>query len=477
MKKIYLAFYFIIFTTKIFGQQFSQYNTGTLYDSFENPAQGTFIPDSSRKVAFNFFIPNFNSDFYLTGNAQVPLKTRAFKGYYDPSYLRVGQNNINRGFGSANVYSIMYKAFTSLNGKSEIGISLQSKLEGRGDFTDESVALFDGPNAFERDHYDSVFNDKGYFQAYHQLSFTYRESVTKRLALGIKLSALMGIQYQKMEITQSQIDFDRVNDKATLNLTGTYRKNYIPGDFTTRDLLPTFRNPGASVSIGSIFRTRDNFLIQGNIKDLGFIHWSGRSKSYQFSSGGVINDISGIHREDSIYNTVTQITKGGLSTGSFITPTNGKFELSANRSFLFGYDGNIKYSPTLVLSKEIFYDGFTAALVNPVSINNYTVSLTADYNNYNLFSMGAQFMIKSPNAEFYIGSDRLFPSGRLLLASQDNQSQISRSPAYTGANIFLGASFKIGSVIEHPMNASHIPLEESKTFFQRLHDRIFGAGN
>jgi hypothetical protein len=71
MKKLLLLL-LIIAPYKIFAQRFSQYHTNTLYDSFENPAQRAFIPDSSKKYAFNLFIPNFSSDVYLTGNAQTP---------------------------------------------------------------------------------------------------------------------------------------------------------------------------------------------------------------------------------------------------------------------------------------------------------------------------------------------------------------------------------------------------------------------
>jgi hypothetical protein len=87
MKNFLLAVCFLFISVETFGQQFSQYNTGTLYDSFENPAQASFVPDTSRKLAFNFFIPNFNSNLYVTGNGQVPLKSRAFSGTYENTSL------------------------------------------------------------------------------------------------------------------------------------------------------------------------------------------------------------------------------------------------------------------------------------------------------------------------------------------------------------------------------------------------------
>src|ERR1700744_978552 len=95
MKKILLVCSFFLVTVNVFGQQFSQYNTGTVYDSFENPSQRSFIPDTSKQFAFNFFIPNFNADATLTGNTQVPLKSRLFSSYYNTAGLQIDQGAYN----------------------------------------------------------------------------------------------------------------------------------------------------------------------------------------------------------------------------------------------------------------------------------------------------------------------------------------------------------------------------------------------
>src|ERR1700712_272243 len=132
MKKILLVLFLLLFSSPIFAQQFSQYNTGTLYDSFENPAQRTFIPDSSKMYAFNFLFPNFNTGFYLSGNAQAALQSRAFSGYYNTAPLQIGQNKYNHINVNANAYSIMFKIFASLDGNQEIGFSINTKAESNG---------------------------------------------------------------------------------------------------------------------------------------------------------------------------------------------------------------------------------------------------------------------------------------------------------------------------------------------------------
>jgi hypothetical protein len=476
MKKILLAFPLLLFSIHSFGQQFSQYNTGTLYDSFENPSRGTFIPDSSRKYAFNFLLPNFSVNSFLTGNSQVPLKSRAFLGYYTTTNLKMGEGKLNRINANINYYSIMFKAFTNLNGNAEIGISAQTKIEGRGVFTDETIALYNGPGAFANNHYDNIFNNSGTYQSYHQLSFTYREQVNRQLAVGIKLSGLMGMRYQKITIATSALDIDRSNDQAFLTMTGKYHLNFVPGNFTTHDYIPTLRNPGASVGAGVSFKTRDAFNLQFNVKDLGFIRWSSRSNIYNFASIDTIAQFSSNKREHNIYEAAKNVAKTNGVLGSFVTPTNGKVEISANKTYWLDYDNRYKYSPTLVLSKEMFYNGYTIAIVNPVQYGKYTVTATGAYNQDKILSIGGQFMLKTPNAEFYLGSERMFPTGRLILASAKNTNQINRSPAYTGADLFLGVTFKFGPVIEHPLNASFIPTDDKPGFFKRIFNRIFHNG-
>jgi hypothetical protein len=474
MKKFLLAICFLFVTVETFGQQFSQYNTGTLYDSFENPAQAAFLPDTSYKYAFNFFIPNFNSNIYLTGNGQVPIKNRAFTGRYTNTNLTLGDARFSRANADANIYTIMFRLFKSLNGNQEIGISTQSRAEGRGIFTDETLLLLDGAKNFQDlVPYDNVLNDNYTFQSYHQVSFNYREQVTKKFSMGIKLSALFGIQYQQLQVNQSHLVFDKANDAADITLQGRYRMNYIPGGFTTHDLIPNPRNPGASISIGTALHTRDNFNIQLNVKDVGFIHWNKRSIISDFNTTRTAPNLSSNRREDNLYAATYIILRSADVLHSFVTPTNGKIELSANKSFWFDYEQRYKYSPTLIVQKELFFDGYTAALVNPFQYNNLVGTITTSYNNYGIFNTGLQFMVKSHNAEFYIGTDRLMQSVSFAGAATHSNAQINKNSSYSGADFFLGFSLKFGPLIKHPLNSSYIPLGDRPGLFKRLWNNIF----
>ncbi|MGN6394592.1 MAG: DUF5723 family protein [Mucilaginibacter sp.] len=473
MKRVLLVFFLFSFSAKIFAQQFSQYNTGTLYDSFENPAQKAFIPDSSKKYATNLLFPNFNANFFITGDAQATLKSRAFLNKYDNSLLLLNQGRFNHFNGNANVYLIMFKMFSSFNGDTELGFSVQNKMESRSIFSDETALLLNGPQGFTGNAYAGIFNNTFSYQSYNQFGFTYKEKINNHFTLGAKLSFLLGVISEKVNIINSQIVFDKPNDSAILGLAGVYQSSYIPGHFIARDFLPTFRNPGAAISLGASYRTEDGFIIQGNIKDLGFIHWSKRSIVSNFADIRTISGLSTKSREDSIYNGVNKILRSNEVTTSFTTPINGRAELSVNKQFWIDDNKNFKYSPTLIASKELFYPGFIGALVNPVQYKSYVLTLTTTYDDMKLFNVGGQFMYKTPNFEFYIGSDRLMQSARLAKAA------VSHSPtdqysnlSYTGADFFLGLAFRLGPVIEHPMNSSTIPMGE-KGFLGRFWGRLF----
>jgi hypothetical protein len=477
MKKILLIFCLLLFTVKLFGQQFSQYNTGTLYDSFENPSQKAFVTDTSKKFAFNFFVPNFNADLFLNGNAQATLKSRIFLNMYNNSKLVIDKGSNNHANLNINAYSIMLKMFSSFDGDTEMGFSAQTKIEGHSLFSDETAAAFNGTQTFTNTVYNNIFNDNYTYQAYHQLSFTYREKYDKHFSFGVKLSMLLGIQYQKLDITSSAVAFDKLQDSASVALKGTYHESFIPGNLSARDFLPVFRNPGASITIGTAYVTEDNFNLQANVKDLGFIHWSSRSRIYNFDNVGGVHDLSGQSREDSIYSSVNKIVRHNVIPGSFTTPIDGRAEFSAMKSFWIDDNRVFKYSPTLIASKDLFDAGFTGALVNPIQYQKYVLTLTTTYDDLKIFTLGMQFMIKTANLEFYIGSDKLAQTaGFVSQGLNANSPKISENSSFTGGDFFLGFAMKFGPVIEHPMNSSTIPTGE-KGFIGRLINRLFKTAN
>ncbi|MDB5023477.1 MAG: hypothetical protein JWP78_1232 [Mucilaginibacter sp.] len=470
MKKVLLIFCLLFAAVEGFSQQFSQYNTGTLYDSFENPSQQSFVPDTSKMYAFNFLIPHLNANFSLTGNAQSSLVNRAFGAKYNNAALQIGAGKYNNAIANANAYAIMFKTFVSLDGDEEVGIFAETRAEGRGAFTDESLALFDGTASFPNNIYDNVLNDHYYYQVYNSIGLSYREKLSEQFAVGFKFGFLMGTDYSKLNIYESHLSFNKTNDAAIISLRGKYYMSQGPGKLDLRSFLPIIRSPGAQISIGTSYKTEDKITFQANIKDLGFIKWYGNSSISSFNSTATVNGLSTTKREDSLYNLTRTIVNSSPKYGSFTSYTDGRFELSATKSYWVDANSSIKYSPTLIASKELLYNGFTGAMVNHFQYQNYHASLTASYDNQSLFNLGLQFMYKSYNGEFYFGSERLVQT--MGLASAIHNSASYTNGSFTGADFFIGFSLKFGPVIEHPLNASIIPIGQ-KGFLGRLWNRLF----
>ena len=472
MKKILLISCFLLIAATGFSQQYSLYNTGTLFDSFENPSQRSFIPDTSKKYAFNFFIPNFDGNFFLTGNAQSTLMSRAFSSKYDNSALQIGTGALNRVNANASVYALMFKMFASLNGYEELGFYLETKSEGRGAFTDESIGLFNGPSAFPNNIYDNVLNNHFYNQIYHNLGFTYREKISNQVAVGLKVGFLMGIDYTKLDIYESHLSFDRLNDAATISLRGKYQYSKGPGNFDKQSFYPTSRSPGLQVSAGLSYTTDENITFQANIKDLGFIHWYSNSTVNNFDNTTTIFGLSSAKRERNIYGSVYNLIKQGYQNTSFNSSTDGRAELSATKMFSINDDNTLKYVPTLIAAKDLFYDGFAGAMVNRFQYKSINGSIMASYDNLNLFNVGLQFMYKPNNMEVFLGSDRLLST--VKFAGSTGKGSTYTNGSYTGADIYFGFAIKFGPVIEHPLNANTIP-DGNKGFLARLWNRIFKA--
>ncbi len=478
MNKILLFGCLFFISANAYSQQFSQYNTGTLYDSFENPSQRSFIPDSSRQFASNFLLPNFNANLNFSGDAQTALKTRIFADAYDASAIPVGVGKYNYLQGNTSAYWLMFKMFTNLQGSREIGFFAKTSAETRGIISNESIAIFNGFDKFPNNSYTDIFNNRFSYQAYHQIGMSFREQVTPKLAIGVKIGVLSGIDYQKFSFYNSRIDFDRPNNQAYLTLSGVNYSAGLDGRNTiVENLGLDFRNPGIAFSIGAAYKTDDAYKLQFNIKDLGFIHWSNKwSKVSYFDSGSApIFLTSNLAEEKSVSDAVGYIANYSAAqvTRGFYYPINGIVEASINKDYWLNYNQTLKFSPTAIIAKEIFYPGFTAAIVAPVQYGKYVVTLTPSYNDLRLLRIGGQFMIKTPDTDFYIGSDALYQTISFTNeALQSGNYTPGKTGRFTGANFFIGLTLKFGNIIEHPMNASHIPMGE-KGFLGRMYDKIF----
>jgi len=473
-KSIYLLKIFVwtilIFSTsnRIFAQQFSLYNSRTLYDSFENPSQRAYQVDTSRRFAFNFFIPTISINSTFSGPAQSAFKTLLYDGVFNGRDLTIGGNKRNNLTFNSNNYVAMLRMLKSVKKYKEIGLSWQIRNDGRAEVGNEIFAIFDDYRIFNSSSLQDVFNLNGYNQSYHQFSFTYRENFTKRLAIGAKLSLLSGISYTNLKVQQSEINMDETADVIDVSLRGTLRSSFKFDNFQREMVNPNFRNPGFSVTAGASYKLRDGWFVLGNLKDVGFIKWSKDSYEYDFDTGKIFidnasNQSSDNRLADSLDKSISSISVNK----SYISALNGKAEILINKDF-----GN--YRPNLILSKSIYYKGGDIALVNNFHYKKYVFTGMADYNTNGFLQLGGQFMVKTPNVEFYIGSDHLVKSLEILKTYYKNETVYSGG--YTGVSFYMGFALKFGRVLEHPANATQIPgfMKDPAGGFI---NRIFGKKN
>lgn len=465
MKRAVLFLLLSLSSSFTYAQQFGLTNTRTLVDGFENPAQKTFQVDSSRKYAFNFLIPAVSLHSAFTGPAQQSFKDLVFKRVINGD-LPIGQDQSNELLLNSNNYILTFRTFQNIYWDREIGLSWQIRQSGRVRTTNETLVLIDNVDRFstpEQLATEGLFNNKGLQQLYHQFSLSYREDLDKRTGVGLKLSALSGILYNKFETTRSAIRTGTDGHLVTLN--GTYRSN---AGFDSLDLareaVPAFRNPGVSVSLGIRHQAPGGWNVMGNLKDLGMIRWHRSSRTYSFDGDLPVGNTNTPAGRKDFLKEMKKFIKENTEERGFFAPTDAKAEILIERDLDW-------YRPNLILSKSLFYPGGNIALVNHFRVRSFIFTALGDYNLNRYFQLGGQALYKTPNFEWFIGSDQLFKtyySAKNLLGKTADNGR-----GYTGASIYFGMGFRFGRVQEHPLNARSIPgvdniREEKPGLLKRL---------
>jgi hypothetical protein len=444
-----LAIFIILSAVTANAQQFSLYNSRTLYDSFENPSQRAYQVDTSKRIAFNFFIPTISFNTTFSGPAESAFKTLIYNGLFNGRDLVLGQNRKNTLTLNSNNYIAMLRILKSVKKYQEIGISWQIRSDTRAEVTNEVFAVFDDYRLFDGNTPNNLFNVNAYNQNYHQFSLAYRQNPTKRLAIGAKFSVLSGISYSNLKVSKSDIEIDELADIMEVSLSGRFRSSFKFDKFQNEMIKPNFKNPGLSLTTSVSYKFRDGWFVMGNLKDVGFIKWSKDAYQYDFDTGKIIIDqASNSTADDRLAESIEKNISSEAENKSYLSALNGKAEILINKNF-----GN--YRPNLILSKSVYYKGGDIALVNNFHVKQYVFTGLADYNTNGFLQLGGQFMIKKPNVEFYAGSDHLLKTIEVFKNSIKNQS--TYPSGYTGVSFYLGFAVKFGRVMEHSANATQIP--------------------
>ncbi|TAF45803.1 MAG: hypothetical protein EAZ51_07485 [Sphingobacteriales bacterium] len=447
--KIFTFLSLIALSCYCYAQDFSLNNTGTLYDSFENPVQATSTKDVSRKYAFNFFIPSISNHVYFDGEANRSFKTMLFKQKIDSRDINtLGQVNMNYLQSNSNNYLLMFKIYSSVKYKRELGIALQLRHESNFNISNETFAIIDNYGLFANNNFSNIFNGNGYSQSYSQLGFTYRQNYDKNWAWGAKLSVLNGILYAQGDLRESSLTIDRVENVLSQTLVGSAKSSFGTGVPTSSVLYPTFKNPGLSVNLGLSYTSPDGIYFSGHVKDLGFIKWGKNSTTFDFNEEVSVFKANANDLGVRYYDKFSLMLANNAKSESFYTRTNAKIEVLASKTFGF-------YKPNIIISKNVFQQDGAIAAINNFNYGVCNVSVNGFYNTRQGFNVGSQFMVKAPNVEFYVGSESVLPSLRFANGYLSANPGIGANP--TRADFYMGFSLKFGKLMQHFSNADEIP--------------------
>ena len=449
MKKIVLLI--ALFTSSKFcqAQLYSLNNSGTLYDSFENPVQITSTKDQSRKYAFNMLFPAIGNSVFFDGEANTAFKTMLFKQRINASGIgNIGEARMNNLYSISNNYLLMFKIFKSVKYKRELGFAFQLRSESNLNATNETYAILDNYGLFSKDNYDNILNGNGYSQTYSQSSITYRENYDKKWAFGGKLSLLNGIAYVKGDVSRTTLNIDRVNNIITQTIVGNGFSSFGTEIPNKKQLIPNFKNPGLSVNLGTSYTSPQGLYLSGHIKDLGFIKWNKNSSAFNFDETVKVFKANADNLSERIYDKFILMLAANQTSQSITTATNARVEFLASKTFDF-------YKPNLIVAKNVFERDGAIALINNFNLNIWNVSLNGIYDLRQGFNFGSQFMVKAPNVEFYVGSEKIFPTTRFVSGLSKSDPNIGTNP--TQADIYMGFSLKFGKMMQHFTNADEIP--------------------
>ena len=447
--------YFILFllffglTKPVYSQQYALYNSRTLYDSFENPSQRAYQVDTSRRFAFNLLIPVISLNSTFSGPAESSFKSLLYDGVFKGEGITLGENQLNTLRLNSNNYVAMLRFLKAVKKYEEIGISWQIRNDFRARIPNEVFAIFDDYRVFDVNNLNNLFNIKGYNQTYHQFSFVYRQNYTKRISIGGKFSLLSGISNTRLKVDKSEINIDEPNDQFDVSVKGRLRSSFKFDDFQQDMIKPNFKNIGLSVTAGASYKLKYGWSILGNVKDLGFIRWNKEAYQYDFDTGKIIIENASNSGTDSRLadSLDTRISRSSINR-SYVSMINGRIEFMLSKDY-----GN--YKPNLILTKNLTHGGEDMVLVNNFHIKNHVLSASAAYNTIGIMPIGAQYMIKTPNVEFYIGSDQILKSYKTI--RNFSNSSAPYASGHTGFSFYMGFALKFGRVLEHQANASKIP--------------------
>lgn len=446
MNKILFSITVLLLSLNLQAQQYGLFNTKTMFDSFENPAQKAFVLDSSRQFLSNFFIPHFGVNLLNKGGNEYAFRKLIQERLIDVGSLDVNDVRRNRFSETTNIYLFAFRVFKSYRNQRELGFSWQIKSEADIDFSNQIyLALNSYKNFNSQKLYSNIFNNVGAAQTYHQFSAVYRKNRGKKWAFGGKLSLLGGIQHNSLNIKKSSFYVDIPDNMISIYMLGKYRGTFIDNSETGN--IFSLKGLGLSAGISASYTSKTGFMFMANIKDLGFIRWRRKSHYFDIDLTKKVKNINTPNSQEKLQQAFLYILDDSDAQRAFTSHADTRFDFMASKTFKF-------YRPTLILSKNIYTTNGDIALSNNFTVSNFSIALTPNYNLNGFFLLGLQGMYKTPNFEIFTGSDNILKTSYTLKGMAAKNAAIGTG--YNGVSLYFGMALNFGYIVEHPLNSSKI---------------------
>ena len=440
--KYIIAFLLILFSYAANAQRYSLYYSRTLYDGIQNPHHRSL--DDCRAFASNFFLPSFNLDLSVSGDANSFIKS--FLASENLSLLKFqnGTKYTNRITNQFNYNLFLMKMNMGKKRAAELSIYSQIKVQttislNNGVFN----FLTNGNNSFKGQTIEGFLDMGVSTNIFNETGIGFRRQIYEKLSGGFKLGYLTGIANLGVDINGSKFTTSATGDTLDIYIKGSVRSSL---DATNKDNLATDSlianaklNKGYVFSGGLQYEVDPTFTMGFALLDIGQITWNNKSilykldKTIRFSGIDIAADSLA---QDSILNNLTSYAIDS-SKGAYTTSLPARFELTGNMKL-----ANWLYA-TVIYSKPFAYDFFDITLVTDIRLaKRLNIITSGTFNSDGNNAIGAQLLFRSKVFEMYVGSERILNSFQLynqLIKDNTNKPRLG-----LGADINFGIAFGFG---------------------------------
>ena len=440
--KYIIAFLLILSSYAANAQRYSLYYSRTLFDGIQNPHHRSL--DDCRAFATNLFLPSFNLDLSVSGDANRFIKSFLASENLSLLNFQNGSKYTNRISNQFNYNIFLMKI--NMGKKKAAELSFYSQLKTQTSMSVNNGVfnfLTKGNNSFKGQTIEGFLDMGVSSNIYNETGFGYRRQIYEKLSGGFKLGYLIGLANVGVDINGSKFTTSPLGDTLDIYIKGSVRASLDP---TNKDnlgvdslLANAKSNKGYVFSGGLQYEVDPTFTMGLALLDIGKITWNDKSiqykldKSIRFTGIDIVDDSLA---QDSIVNNLTSFAIDS-SKGPYTSKLLSRFEVSGNMKLT-----NWLYA-TIIYSKPFAYDFFDLTLVTDIRLaKRLNIITSGTFNSDGNNAIGAQLLFRSKVFEMYIGSERILNSFQLY--NQLIKDHTSKPTLGLGADINFGIAFGFG---------------------------------